>query len=168
VSVLAPSFVWQRLFECDKRLEWVNHSPVGDKWVMTNPHEPLKFKINNPLSRIRHRKSATRGRTLMIKRLNNVYTHFELSICGNLPNLAEHNLIVNRGRKNIIFWKIIVMNVIGSNKSCQNGYIHVYSKWHDEPSPRPYPKLNFIQVMSHNNWLITRVLSYYYPFKESK
>ena len=35
MSVLAPSFVWQRLFECDKRLEWVNHSPVGDKWVMT-------------------------------------------------------------------------------------------------------------------------------------
>ena len=77
--------------------------------------------------------------------------HFELSICGNLPNLAEHNLIVNRGRKNIIFLEIIVMNVIGSNKSCQNGYIHVYSKWHDEPSPHPYPKLNFIQVMSHNN-----------------
>ena len=61
--VLAPSHVSRRLFECDKRLEWVNHSPVGDKWVMTDPHEPLKFKINNPLSRIRHRKSATRGRT---------------------------------------------------------------------------------------------------------
>ena len=29
---------------------------------MTNPHEPLKFKISNPLTRIRHRKSATRGR----------------------------------------------------------------------------------------------------------
>ena len=29
---------------------------------MTDPHEPLKFKINNPLSRIRHRKSTTRGR----------------------------------------------------------------------------------------------------------
>ena len=33
--VLAPSHVSRRLFECDKRLEWVNHSPVGDKWVMT-------------------------------------------------------------------------------------------------------------------------------------
>ena len=76
------------------------------------------------------------------KHLN--YTHFELSICGNLPNLAEHNLIVNRGRKNIIFWEIIVMNVIGSNKSCQNGYIHVYLKWRDEPSPHPCAKLNFI------------------------
>ena len=59
--VLAPSHVSRRLFECDKRLEWVNHSPVGDKWVMTDPHEPLKFKINNSLSRIRHRKPATRG-----------------------------------------------------------------------------------------------------------
>ena len=29
---------------------------------MTDPHEPLKFKINNPLSRIRHRKPTTRGR----------------------------------------------------------------------------------------------------------
>ena len=28
---------------------------------MTDPHEPLKFKINNSLSRIRHRKPATRG-----------------------------------------------------------------------------------------------------------
>ena len=59
---LAPSHVSRRLFECDKRLEWVNHFPVGDKWVMTDPHEPLKFKINNPLSRIRHRKPTTRGR----------------------------------------------------------------------------------------------------------
>ena len=59
---LAPSHVSQRLFGCDKRLEWVNHSPVADKWVMTDPHKPLKFKINNPLSRIRHRKPATRGR----------------------------------------------------------------------------------------------------------
>ena len=59
---LAPSHVSQRLFGCDKRLEWVNHSPVADKWVMTDPHDPIKFKINNPLSRIRHRKPATRGR----------------------------------------------------------------------------------------------------------
>ena len=59
---LAPSHVSRRLFECDKRLEWVNHSPVGDKWVMTDPHKPLKFQINNPLSRIRHRKPNTRGR----------------------------------------------------------------------------------------------------------
>ena len=59
---LAPSHVSRRLFECDRRLEWVNHSPVGDKWVMTDPHEQLKFKINYPLSRIRHRKPATRGR----------------------------------------------------------------------------------------------------------
>jgi len=28
---------------------------------MTNPHEPLKFKIYNPLSRIRHRKSPHEG-----------------------------------------------------------------------------------------------------------
>ena len=28
---------------------------------MTDPHEPFKFKINNPLSRIRHRKPTTRG-----------------------------------------------------------------------------------------------------------
>ena len=69
MSVLAPSFVWQKLFECDKRLEWVNHSPVGDKWVMshdrptrpTHMTDPLKFKINNPLSRICHRKPTTRG-----------------------------------------------------------------------------------------------------------
>ena len=38
---LAPSHVSRRLFECSK---------------------PLKFKINNPLSRIRHRKPTTRGR----------------------------------------------------------------------------------------------------------
>ena len=59
--VLAPSHVSRRLFECDKRLEWVNHSSVADKWVMTDPHEPLKFKINNPLSRIQYRKPTTRG-----------------------------------------------------------------------------------------------------------
>ena len=59
--VLAPSYVCRRLFECDKRLEWVNHSPVGDKWVMTDPHEPFKFKTNNPLSRIPHRKPTARG-----------------------------------------------------------------------------------------------------------
>ena len=35
---LAPSHVSRRLFEYDNRLEWVNHSPVGDKWVMTDPH----------------------------------------------------------------------------------------------------------------------------------
>ena len=28
---------------------------------MTDPHEPLKFKINNPLSRIRHQKPNARG-----------------------------------------------------------------------------------------------------------
>ena len=55
---------------------------------MTIPHEPLKFKINNPLSRIRHRKSATRGRTLTIKRLNNVYENLP----GQLAQMA-------------IFWK---------------------------------------------------------------
>ena len=65
--VLAPSHVSRRLFECDKRLEWVNHFPVGDKWVMTDPHEPLKFKTNNLLSRIRHRKPTTRGRLVLPK-----------------------------------------------------------------------------------------------------
>ena len=64
---LAPSHVSRRLFEYDKRLEWVNHFPVGDKWVMTDPHEPLNFKINNPLSRIRHRKPTTRGRLVLSK-----------------------------------------------------------------------------------------------------
>ena len=44
--------VWRSLFECDKRLEWVYQSPVGNKWVMINPYEPLKFEINEPLPRI--------------------------------------------------------------------------------------------------------------------
>ena len=111
-------------------LKW---TVIDSCWSFVADHKVFNFRIDQNFP----------------KHLN--YTHFELSICGNLPNLAEHNLIVNRGRKRIIFWEIIVMYVIGSNKSCQNGYIHVYSKWHDEPSPRPYAKLNFIKVMSHNN-----------------
>ena len=47
---------------------------------MTDPHEPLKFKINNPLSRIRHRKPTTRGRMCSqnhrISDGNNLYIFF--------------------------------------------------------------------------------------------
>ena len=95
---LAPSHVSRRLFECDKSLEWVNHSPVGDKWVMTDPHEPLKFKINNPLSRIRHRKSTTRGRMCSqnprISDGNNLYFvtkygFYTLRSCLRLISLLE-------------------------------------------------------------------------------
>ena len=55
---------------------------------MNDPHEPLKFKINNPLSRIRHRKPTTRGawcsqNSLEIGPESLYYAAIEVNICMN-------------------------------------------------------------------------------------
>ena len=93
------------LFGCDKRLKWEYNYPVGGKWVMTNPHEPLKFKISNPLTRIRHRKSAARGRmcsqNLALKNLNHTWnTNFsslsQLPVTSLSLSLVCHAFFVTR------------------------------------------------------------------------
>ena len=64
---------------------------------MTDPHEQLKFKINNPLSRNRHRKPTTRGRmcsqNLLIISGNNVYDYgVKSDDIGDLVMLVQQNV----------------------------------------------------------------------------
>ena len=45
--ILVNLLSWIESFESDKRLDWVNHSPVGDKWVMTHDRPTRTIQIQN-------------------------------------------------------------------------------------------------------------------------
>ena len=84
---LAPFIGWKRLFERDKRLEWVYHSLVGYKWVITKQYEPLKIKINdsvieNSTLKIRRTKAHVLTK-INIKRLEYVYSLYKLYFVGH-------------------------------------------------------------------------------------
>ena len=71
---------------------------------MTDPHEPLKFKINNSLSRIRHRKPATRGAWCSLNSLEigpeSLYNLFQEYSTLDSPDLTPGRTQLGTNRTN--------------------------------------------------------------------
>ena len=96
---------------------------------MTDPHDPIEFKINNPLSRIRHRKPATRGRmcsqNLLIFNGKDLYTFVTVDMYETVVSIFIFRLTVAS-----IFVRRVTRIEKPIQLDSQGSYItRVYSQW---------------------------------------